>query len=406
MSKWRCDFPAIVNFPERIYCDNAATTQKPAIVIEAMLKMWETGVTAVGRTGGTLGVKQIQIYERSHDEVARFFGAKGKELIVTKSATEALNLVAGNIDRLIGREKPVVVLSRSNHSSVLAPFGHLAQANKIDIAWLNFEESGRVAGREYRQYLQDERVRMIVLPAVSNVLGVSENMAELARAKLRAQAKRKQPVYLVIDAAAVVTEMEINFDRLECDFLVVSAHKMFGPNLGGLLVRAEILETGKFLPKLMGGGNVNYQRDGFELMVDEKWRWRAGVVDLVGMVGWAQACQWLKTQQKEKQQYLAVLTKELMVGLRAVAGIRLLGSGIKKHLVSLVIDGYASQDIMAYLGSNGVVAREGVHCSQLVYQDLALAGSVRLSLAVYNTREEIARVSELLKRLPQVVQKN
>lgn len=403
---WRDDFPAIVNHPEMIFFDNAATTQKPAVVIKIMIDLWEKGITAVGRSSGILAREQWQLLERSQENIARFFGAKIDELIITKSATEALNLVAENFCNLVDEEEKII-LGINNHHSNLAPW---LIRKKSQIIWAPLTESGLLDQKKLKKILLDEKVRVVSLTWTSNVFGERENLAAVEELLEKMNEKRQRQIFLIIDAAASVSEIKINWRKIKASAMIVSGHKMYGPAIAGVLVRKELLLNGNFAPVFYGGGMLKSLTLAKEITLAENQsqRWRAGVTDLVGIVGWSAACDWLSQDQEKKEQYLRELTAYLVTELQKIKTIRILGEATREHghLVSFVMPSFKTVDIMAYLASQNVLAREGFHCCQPLHESLGLAGSIRLSLAIYNTKKEIDQVVSLLNKIPQVLWKS
>lgn len=398
---WREDFPAIKNNKGTIFFDNAATTQKPLVVIRSMTELWENGVTAVGRSSGKLARSQMELLEKAQSEIARFLGARSDELVITKSATEALNLVAENFCQLVNEDEKIL-LSVTNHHSNIAPW---LRRKKDAVLRLKNNEKGLIDQRELRKILENEKVRLVSITWVSNVLGGRENLAQIAEIIKRVNQKRERQIFLVVDGAAAMLEEKINWRKIEAEALVVSGHKMYGPAIAGVLVKKELLLSGDFAPMLYGGGMLKSLNLAGEIILGERMeqRWRAGVTDLVSVVGWAAACEWLAENRAEKDKFLTTLVSELVNGLQKIPGIQLLGASERGHVVSFVYDGYATVDVMAYLASQGVLAREGLHCCQPLHESLALPSSIRLSLAHYNDIEEVTKVLQLLCQVPQVL---
>jgi cysteine desulfurase/selenocysteine lyase len=406
-SSWRSEFPAVKQHPTRIYFDNAATTQMPQTVIDCFVTLYTNGVTALNRTNGDLALTQAKQYQQAQHLLATYFGAGALELIITPSATAALNLVAANWEQLnAGANKsqpPGIALARHNHSSVLAPFMQLAIEKQVKLHWLDFDSAGRTNPRQLAAALTAEEIGFVAVPLVSNVLGVSEDLAHLGRLLKQARTKRKRPIYLLVDAAAAVLTQRLNFNRSGVDFLVVAAHKMYGPHLGAVCVRGDLLAQKLFVPKLLGGGNVIYQKGQYQLSPDPQQCWRAGVPDLVAVLAWAKACTWLQAQSEAKALYLQQLTQHLQQALQTISGINILASGKKSHLLSFVWPNYTSQDLSAYLSAQGVLARPGQHCAQKLYEHLKLPASLRFSLAHYNTFDEVDHVVALLRQVPKIL---
>lgn len=400
---WRSDFPAIINHPETIFFDNAATTQKPTAVIKVMTDLWENGITAVGRSSGKLAREQWQLLERSQENIARFFGAATDELIINKSATEALNVTAENFCHLVnGDEK--IVLGINNHHSNIAPW---LIRKKDQVIWAPLMKTGLLDQEKLKKIIADEKVRVVSLTWTSNVIGQRENLAIIEELIERANKNRSRQIFLVIDAAASVSETKINWRKIKASAMIISGHKMYGPAIAGVLVKKELLLSGDFAPIFYGGGMMKSLTLSKEMTLAENQvqRWRAGVTDLVSVVGWSAACDWLSKDQEKKDQYLQELTTYLVTGLQKIKNVQILGETAREHghLVSFTMTGFKTTDIMAYLTSQNVLAREGFHCCQPLHESLNLSGSVRLSLAIYNTKAEVDQILSFLGKIPQVL---
>ncbi len=400
---WRSDFPAIINHPEMIFFDNAATTQKPTAVIKAMTDLWENGITAVGRSSGKLAREQWQLLERSQENIARFFGAAADELIISKSATEALNIAAENFCRLVNEDEKIV-LGINNHHSNIAPW---LTRKKDQVIWAPLTETGLLDQEKLKKIIADEKVRVVSLTWTSNVTGQRENLAVIEEIIERANKNRSRQIFLVIDAAASVSETKINWRKIKASAMVISGHKMYGPAIAGILVKKELLLNGDFAPVFYGGGMMKSLTLSKEVILAENQaqRWRAGVTDLVSVVGWSAACDWLSENREKKDQYLQELTTYLVTGLQKIKTVKILGETVREHghLVSFTMTGFKTTDIMAYLTSQNVLAREGFHCCQPLHESLNLSGSVRLSLAIYNTKAEVDQILSFLEKIPQVL---
>lgn len=398
---YRSDFPAVVNHPETIFFDNAATTQKLNSVIRRVNDLWENGITAVGRSSGKLAREQMQLAHDSQRQIAQFFGATTEELIVTPSATLGLNLVAQNLSALVANDEKII-LALNNHHSNIAPW--IKQKPK-QILWAPFSENGKLDVKKLHQILEKEKVRVLSITLTSNVLGVKEDLSVIEDMVRRFNQKRQRKIFLVVDAAAAMLDQKINWRKITTDIMILSGHKMYAPAIAGILVRRELLQSGDFSPVWSGGGmlkSLNLAQEIVEAELLEQ-RWRPGVIDLVSLVAWAQACAWLNENFVDKQKYLFDLTQELTDGLQKISGIQLLGGKKKTHLVSFVWPNFATVDVMAYLSSQNILAREGYHCCQPLHEALGLAGSIRLSLAHYNNSAEVEKVLQVLRQVPQVL---
>lgn len=393
----RQDFPAVYNHPEIIFFDNAATTQKPISVIRQMTQIWENGVTAVGRSSGELARAQADAYEQAHKKIANFFGARADELIIVPSATQGLNLLAENFCHLLKKDEKIL-LAVSNHHSNLAPWLKRAAAK---VVWLPFQSSGKIDLAALNHILQTQKIGLVSFPLVSNVFGVEEDLDAVLKIIQHQSLQQHRHIFCCLDAAATGGVPPV-WRQLAIDAMVVSAHKMYGPALAGILLHRDLLSPTLFPPFFVGGGMIK------SLTLDKKMtysdnprqQWRAGVSDFVNVCGWAAACDYLTLHPPT---HLATLTQTLVSGLQNIPSIELLGGPHRTHLVSFIYHGFNTVDVMAYLAANGVLAREGFHCCQPLHQTLGLSGSLRLSLAIYNTPDEVGRVLELLRQVPTVL---
>ena len=344
----------------------------------------------------------MELAAQSQKQIAQFFGASSEELIVVPSATLGLNVVAQNLSALVADDEKIV-LATNNHHSNLAPW--IKQKSEA-IIWTPFvPTTGKLDLKKLRLILEKEKVRVLSVTLVSNVFGVSEDLDLLEELVQRLNKNRARKIILVVDAAAAVLDTKINWRKITTDIMIVSGHKMYAPAVAGILVRRELLQSGDFSPVWVGGGMLKSLNLNQEIVLAEMpiQRWRPGVIDLASLAAWAESCRWLATDFEVKQKYLQNLTQKLVVGLQQIKGIQLLGGEQKTHLISFVWPPFATVDLMAYLSSQNILAREGFHCCQPLHEVLGLSGSVRLSLAHYNTAAEVEKVLQILQKVPQVL---
>lgn len=405
MSQWRADFPAINQHLERIYFDNAATMQKSQAVIDVRVHYESDGRSALGRTSGQLAHDNASQYQKARKSISQYFGMKPAELILTPSATIAANYLALNLNLFTRETCPQIALALANHSSVLAPFFSLQANGQANITLLPPNEQGRVDQLKLSEVLANPQIRLLVLPSTSNVFGCHEDLAYLSQLIQNTNKKREKKLFFAFDAAASCSESELNFARLQLDFVILSAHKMGGPMLGALGVKKALLEQNMFMPVFIGGGNVDFdqQKERLTLINDKTERFNAGVFDLASLLEWEAACNYYRQDKQVKINYLRQLTQQLVKGLSSIKGIKILGSGMHGHLVSFTYEPYNYHDVIAYLAANNVCARAGTHCAQLLHHHLGIEGSIRLSLAIYNTEAEVAKVLSILENLPRTL---
>jgi cysteine desulfurase/selenocysteine lyase len=389
-------FPALdrrVHGKPLIYFDNAATTQKPLAVLEAMERFYRLHNANVHRGVHTLAVEATELYESARATVARFAGlSDARGLIFTRGATEAVNLVAqAFLGPRLGAGERVLVTAMEHHSN-LVPWQLLCRARGAELHFVPVDERGAL-DLEVAERMLDERVRLFAFAQVSNVLGTVNPVRELVALA------RARGIPTLIDGAQAAAHLAIGFDGLGCDFYVLSAHKMYGPTgIGALLARPERLAD---MVPWQGGGEMVLEV-GFEssLFADPPLRFEAGTPNVAGAVGWAAACEFLGSlppgavETHERQ-----LCERLHQALSTVPGLRVLGQAPGKlAIASFAVGGLHPQDLALLLDLEGVAVRSGHHCAQPLHRRFGLASSCRASLALYNTLEEIEVFAAALQR--------
>lgn len=389
-------FPALdrrVHGKPLIYFDNAATTQKPLAVLEAMERFYRLHNANVHRGVHTLAVEATELYESARATVARFAGLSDpRGVVFTRGATEAVNLVAqAFLGPRLGAGDRVLVTAMEHHSN-LVPWQLLCRARGAELRFVPVDERGAL-DLEAVERMLDERVRLFAFAHVSNVLGTVNPVRQLVALA------RARGIPTLIDGAQAAAHLAIGFDELGCDFCVLSAHKMYGPTgIGALLARPERLAD---MAPWQGGGEMVLEV-GFESSVfaDPPLRFEAGTPNVAGAVGWAAACEFLGSlppgavEAHERQ-----LSERLHEALSGVPGLRLLGQVPGKlAIASFAVGGLHPQDLALLLDLEGVAVRTGHHCAQPLHRRFGLASSCRASLALYNTAAEIDLFAQALDR--------
>ncbi len=401
----RASFPALarkVHGKPLIYFDNAATTQKPLEVLAAMDGFYRRHNANVHRGVHTLAVEATEVYETARATLARFAGVEDpRGVVFTRGATEAVNLVAQAFLRPRLRAGERVLVTAMDHHSNLVPWQLLCRDRGAELVAVPIDERG-VLDLEAAERMLDERVRLFAFPHVSNVLGTVNPVRELAALA------RARGIPTLIDGAQAAAHLPIDFERLGCDFYVLSAHKMYGPTgIGALLARHERLEE---MAPWQGGGEMVLEVTLEEsVFADPPLRFEAGTPNVAGAVGWAAACEFLRGLPAEAlEAYERVLAVALHDGLSSIPGLRILGRAPHKlAIASFAIDGLHPQDLALLLDLEGVAVRSGHHCAQPLHRCFGLASSCRASLALYNTPGEIeafvAALERAVARLAQAV---
>jgi cysteine desulfurase/selenocysteine lyase len=379
-----------------IYMDHAATSQKPRQVLDALQHYYSHDNANVHRGAHQLSARATEGFEGAREKVARFLGARGpQEVVYTRNASEAINLVARSWgDSTLGPGDEVL-LSVMEHHSNLVPWQQLAQRTGCVLRHVGLTAHGELDLDDFRAQL-NERTRLVSLVHVSNTLGCCNPLAELAASIHDAGA------LLLVDACQSLPHQTVNVADLGCDFLVGSSHKLCGPTgIGFLWAREELLEA---MPPFLGGGEMIQ-----EVFLDHStWadlphKFEAGTPAIGEAIGMGVAIDYLQALGMDRiHAWEQELTRQLFARLGAIEGVRLLGPdpGKQPHrgaLAAFSVDGLHAHDLAALLDSAGICIRSGHHCTQPLHRHYGLAATARASLSFTSTPEEIDRFAEELR---------
>jgi len=384
------DFPALDRSgrePPLHYLDNAATTQQPRPVIDAIERLAERGVGPVHRGLYPLAEEASEVYEQARARVARFIGAaRADELVLTRSATEAVNLVAWGWLRPRLAPGDQVWVTRMEHHANLLPWQRVCRERGAALRMVELAGDGTLDLAAARaDGLLGERTRLIAVTQVSNVLGVTNPVAQLCAAAAEAG------IPVLVDAAQAVGHQPVDVARLGCDFLAFSAHKMHGPTgIGALWARAGHLADTE--PLLLGGGMVDQVHDDHADWAPVPERFEAGSPNLLGAVGFAAAADYLDGLGRERVAgHVHGLASRAAEMLAEIPGLRLLPGPQtpRTSIVSFHIEGLHPHDIAQIAAEHGVALRAGHHCCQPLLHHLGLAATARASFAAYNDDTDV-----------------
>ena len=395
VERLRLDFP-LLNRPltyggndrTLVYLDNANTTQKPEVVLDALVHYYENANANVSRAIHSLGEEATRIYEGARDRVKTFLNAAHREeIIFTKGTTEAINLVASSFCRLLvaGDE---IVLTEMEHHANLVPWQMAAEERGLVLKFLPFDSSG-VLELDKLPGLLTPRTRLVAVTAMSNVLGTINPVAEIIR---QAHA---HGVPVLVDGAQAVPHQKLDVQTLDCDFLVFSSHKMGGPTGFGVLYGKKTwLDK---LPPYHGGGNMirSVWLDRFEPNV-LPFKFEAGPPHMEGAAGLTAAIDYLETVGLDWiARYERLLAEYALERLGPLKGLRVLGTAPDKGgIVSFLIDGVHAHDLAAFLDDRGIAVRAGHHCAHPLARKLGVVSSARASFWFYNTMGEAEAFAE------------
>ena len=394
----RRDFPALrqeVNGKPLVYLDNAASTQKPDAVIDAISRYYRRDHANVHRGIHELARRATEAYEGARERVARFLGAGDPaEVIWTRGTTEAINLVANAWGGTFLREGDEIVLSTQEHHSNLVPWQLVAARAGARLRFLEIDGEGRLRLEQLPELLSP-RTRMVALSHVSNALGTVNPVAEIAERVHAAGA------LLLVDGAQGAPHLPIDVAALGCDFYAVSGHKMCGPTgIGALWGRRALLER---MEPYQGGGEM------ISVVERERSTWaavphkfEAGTPNVAGAVGMGAAADYLAGVGHDAlAEHERTVLDYALDRLAPVDGIRLFGPPADERcgVVSFLLDHAHAHDISTILDAEGVAVRAGHHCAQLVMKHFGVPATTRASFYFYNDTEDVDRLVEGLDRV-------
>jgi cysteine desulfurase / selenocysteine lyase len=391
---FRRDFPILerrVHGQPLIYLDNAATTQKPRQVIEALVDFYEQHNANVHRGVHTLSDEATELYEGARIAAARFLGATGEdELIFTRGTTESINLVAQSWGRAQLQPGDEIVLSELEHHSNLVPWQIIAQERGAVLRFIPLDTQGRL-DMDAAVRLIGPRTRLVAVAQVSNVLGTIVPVRELAAVAHAVGA------LLLVDGAQSAPHLPVDLQQLDCDFFACSAHKMLGPTgVGVLAVKRSILSA---MPPYQGGGSmiarVELQHSTY---ADGPGRFEAGTPNIADVVAFGAAITYLTAVGMEAiSAHEQRLTRQALAGLAAIPAVDLYGPVLpaeRSGVVAFNLRGVHPHDVATVLDYHGIAVRAGHHCAQPLMRSLNVAATVRASFALYNSEAEIDALCE------------
>jgi cysteine desulfurase / selenocysteine lyase len=391
---FRRDFPILerrVHGQPLIYLDNAATTQKPRQVIEALVDFYEQHNANVHRGVHTLSDEATELYEGARIAAARFLGATGEdEIIFTRGTTESINLVAQSWGRAQLQPGDEIVLSELEHHSNLVPWQIIAQERGAVLRFIPLDTQGRL-DMDAAVRLIGPRTRLVAVAQVSNVLGTIVPVRELAAVAHAVGA------LLLVDGAQSAPHLPVDLQQLDCDFFACSAHKMLGPTgVGVLAVKRSILSA---MPPYQGGGSmiarVELQHSTY---ADGPGRFEAGTPNIADVVAFGAAITYLTAVGMEAiSAHEQRLTRHALAGLAAIPAVDLYGPVLpaeRSGVVAFNLRGVHPHDVATVLDYHGIAVRAGHHCAQPLMRSLNVAATVRASFALYNSEAEIDALCE------------
>ncbi len=381
-----------------VYLDNAATTQKPRQVVEAMTEEYYNVNANVHRGVHFLSQKATELHEASRETVRRFLNARStSEIIFTRGTTESINLVASCFGQAFMKAGDEVIVSEMEHHSNIVSWQLMQERLGIRLRVVPIADDGRLVMDEYVK-LFNERTRIVSITHVSNVLGTVNPVKDIVRIA------HEHNVPVLIDGAQSSPHMKVDVQELDCDFYAFSGHKIYGPTgIGVLYGKEEWLDR---IPPYMGGGemikNVSFERTTFNAL---PYKFEAGTPDYVATTGLAKALDYVNAIGLDTiEAHERDLTAYAMQRLMEVDGMHIYGPGIEEHdaVISFQVGNIHHLDMGTLLDRLGIAVRTGHHCAEPLMRRLGIEGTCRASFALYNTREEVDALVEGIRRVSQM----
>lgn len=400
VQRLRADFPILrqtIHGKPLVYLDNAATTQKPRQVLDAIAHLYSSDYANIHRGVHQLSERSTKQYEDGRAKAQKFLGAADqKEIVFVRGATEGINLVAQTYGRVHVGAGDEILISAMEHHSNIVPWQMLCEEKAAFLRVAPIDDTGELLLDEFERLI-GPRTRLIAVAHVSNALGTINPVRRIV------DLAHSRGVPVLIDGAQAAPHMPVNVRELDCDFYVFSGHKLYGPTgIGILYGKARLLEE---MPPYQGGGDmirsVTFEKTTFNAV---PYKFEAGTPDIAGVIGLSAAIDYVSRIGMENiANYESDLLSYATGKLSAISGLRLIGTAREKAAVlSFVLDGVHPHDVGTILDHQGIAVRTGHHCAQPVMERFGIPATARASLAFYNTREEIDALAAGIGRVKEI----
>ncbi|MCP8316762.1 MAG: cysteine desulfurase [archaeon] len=401
VEKIRQDFPIFYQkFKGKplIYLDNAATSQRPNQVVDAMNDYYQRYNATIHRAVYELGEEATNAYEGAREKVAKFINANPKEIIFVRNATEAINLVAYSWGRSNIREGDKILLTLMEHHSNIVPWQLLAKEKRARLEFVDIDDEGLLKMDDFEKFM-NEGIKFMGLVHASNVLGTINPVKEMVNYA------HKNGTLVLVDAAQSVPHMPVDVHEIDCDFLAFSGHKMLGPTgIGVLYGKRELLEE---MNPFLGGGDMIREVHLREASWDDlPWKFEAGTSNVAGAIGLGAAVDYLnKIGMKNIREHEKELTRYALDKMTKIKGIRIYGPKdvkVRGGVISFNLGDIHPHDLASILDGEGIAVRAGHHCAQPLMERLGVNGTTRASFYVYNTEREVDSLVNALEKARKV----
>lgn len=403
------DFPILsreINHKKLVYLDNAATSQKPQSVIDAISNYYSYCNANVHRGVHTLSDESTNLFETSKTTIANFLGAKNDEVIFVRNTTEAINgLAYGWGEQNIVADDLILVSILDHHSNIVV-WQELCKRKKANLVFIKITKDGKFDFNDFDEKLQKfgHKLKLVAVPHVSNALGSKLDLKKLVQKVQKFTPKSR----ILVDGAQSAPHLPINFEKMNVDFFVFSGHKMLGPmGIGGLLVRENILKTGEMRPWLFGGGMIAQVHESHTNFQDDlSERFTPGTPDVASIVGLAEASRYLsqlgmENVHKHDSQLVAYALKKLA----KIKNIEIVGPKDETRVgsVAFLYQGVHAHDVAQVLDSQGIAVRSGHHCTMPLHTSQNWVATTRASFQIYNSKDDVDLLARGLEKVAEIL---
>ncbi len=399
IAKVRDDFPILkrkINGKPIVYLDNAATSQKPRQVIEAIERYYEEYNANIHRGIYSISEEATTAHENARAKVARFINARSpEEIVFLRGTTEAINLVANSWGRTNIGPGDGIMLTEMEHHSNIVPWQLLAKEKAAHLKYIGVTSDGLLNQEDFHRHLEGGGIKLLALTQSSNVVGTINPVREMVR---EAHSNR---MMVVVDAAQSVPHMPVDVQDLDCDFLAFSGHKMCGPSgIGVLYAKKKLLDE---MPPYQGGGEMIREVHQFESSwKDPPYKFEAGTVNIEGGIGLGAAVDYLSSLgMRNIRLHEKELTKYALETLSKIKGMKVYGPMdpmVRGGVVSFNLGDIHSHDMASLLDEDNIAVRSGQHCAQPLHERFDIPSTTRASFYLYNTEAEVDALESSLKR--------
>lgn len=397
LERIRKQFPILnqeVNGYPLAYFDNAATTQKPASVIEALTDYYSNYNSNIHRGVHTLAEKATSAFEQTRTAVQRFINAaESEEVIFTKGTSESINLVASTYGRKFVNSGDEILITGMEHHSNIVPWQMLCEEKGATLRVIPVSDKGEIDLDDV-QSLITSKTKIVSVVMASNALGTINPVKKII------ELAHEVGAVTLIDGAQALSHLDVDVQELNCDFLAASAHKMYGPTgVGFLYGKRKVLES---MPPYQGGGEmiktVSFEKTTFN---DIPFKFEAGTPNIADIIGFKRAIDFINDTGKANiASHEQALTSDAQTRLSNLKNVRIIGEADHKvSVVSFIIDGMHPFDVGMMMDARGIAVRTGHHCTMPLMEQFKIEGTVRASFAVYNTADEVDRLVEGIEKL-------